>query len=257
MCSSDLGVNYQHHHAPLWYSPQSWSSPNEPTPQQAYVATPPGRQSQGMDCSHTSSWNYDLAFGFWLNFSISDQSTQTQATGSWLKGTELQNQTIATATDIYGDTGNASASDVVTKLNSLLLPGDIIYLSGKSIQQHLQAHHSTEDLKKLNADILNDSGIAKATHVITWVNDNTDQANPYRFVTQPPVAPADLLRQQAFVIDSTGSESQNFLNQSYPNGVQIRQFDETVWYNQHITHIERWLTPDTVKLISQRLSGGG
>ena len=254
---SSMGVDYQHHHAPLWYSPQSWSSPNEPTPQQAYVATPPGRQSQGMDCSHTSSWNYNLAFGFWLNFNISDQATQTQATGSWLKGTELQNQTIATATDIYGDTGNASASDVVTKLNSLLLPGDIIYLSGKSIQQHLQAHHSTEDLKKLNADILNDSGIAKATHVITWVNDNTDQANPYRFVTQPPVAPADLLRQQAFVIDSTGSESQNFLNQSYPNGVQIRQFDETVWYNQHITHIERWLTPDTVKLISQRLSGGG
>ena len=59
------------------------------------------------------------------------------------------------------------------------------------------------------------------------------------------------------VIDSTGSESQNFLNQSYPNGVQIRQFDETVWYNQHITHIERWLTPDNVKLISRRLAGGG
>ena len=251
---SSMGVNYQHHHSPLWYSPLSWSSPESPTPQQAYVATPPGRQSQGMDCSHTSSWNYDLAFGFWLNFNISDQSKQTQATGSWLNGKELQSETVATATDIYGTDGSTSATDVITKLNSMLLPGDIIYLSGKSIKSHLQDHHSAEDLRQLNDDIINDSGVAKATHVITWVNDNTDPANPFRFVTQPQNAPSDLLKQQAFVIDSTGSESQNFLNQSYPNGVQIRQFDETVWYNSHITHIERWLTPANVDLLAGQLS---
>jgi hypothetical protein len=254
---SSMGVAYQHHHSPLWYSPISWPSPQDPTPQQAYVATPPGRQSQGMDCSHTSSWNYDLAFGFWLNFNISEQSKQAKATGSWLNGAELQRETVATATDIYENDGSASATDVITKLNSLLVPGDTIYLSGKSIKSHLQNHHSAEDVQKLKDDIINDSGVAKATHVVTWVNDNTDPSNPFRFVSQPEEAPVDLRSQQAFVIDSTGSESVNFLNQSYPNGVQIRQFDDTIWYNSHITHVERWLTAANVDLITRNLSSGG
>lgn len=254
---SSMGVDYQHHHSPLWYNPLSWTSPEDPTPQQAYVATPPGRQSQGMDCSHTSSWNYDLAFGFWLNFNISEQSRQAEATVSWLNGAIVQSETVATAVDIYGADGNASATDVITYLNSILLPGDILYLSGSNIKTHIQNNHSTDDLNQLEKDIINDSGVAKATHVITWVNDNTDPSSPFRFVTQPDNAPADLIQQQAFVIDSTGSESANFLNQSYPNGVQIRQFDDTVWYNSHITHIERWLTPANVNLIAGGLSSGG
>jgi hypothetical protein len=90
--------------------------------------------------------------------------------------------------------------------------------------------------------------------VITWVNDNTDSSNLFRFVSEPKDAPSDLRSQQAFVIDSTGSESENFLKHSYPNDVQIRAFDDTIWYNSHITHVERWLTPANVDLIASRLS---
>lgn len=254
---SSMGVDYQHHHSPLWYSPLSWSSPGSPTPQQAYVATPPGRQSQGMDCSHTSSWNYDLAFGFWLNFNISAQTRQTEATGSWLQGAQVQRETVLTAAEIYGADGSNSANDVVTGLNAKLQPGDIIYLSGNDIKKHIEKNHTADDMKRLKDDIQQDSGIAKATHVITWANDNTDPNSPFRFISQPGNAPADLLQQQAFVIDSTGSESANFLGQSYPNGVQIRQFDDTVWYNSHITHVERWLTPANVDLMARGLSSGG
>jgi hypothetical protein len=116
-----------------------------------------------MDCSNTTSWNYDLAFGIWLNSGIAEQSKQQHATGSWLNGAELQHETVATATDIYGNDGSASATDVITGLNKILQPGDIIYLSGQSIQSHLQNHHSAEDLRQLNDDIINDSGIAKAS----------------------------------------------------------------------------------------------
>lgn len=254
---TSMGLNYQHHHSPLWYSPQSWPSPLEPTPQVKYVSSPPGRQTQGMDCSHTSSWNYDLALGIWLNDSIKDQATTTTATGDWLGTTDvLTRQTVATALTIYGEDGGKTSTEIMSYLNKTLLPGDILYLSGSNIQSYISSNHTTPGFSSdFSKDILTDSGAAEATHVVTWINDNTSSTG-LKFVSLPDGATGSGLPGQAFVIDSTGSESQNYQKQSYPNGVQIRQFDDGIWYFEHISHVERWLTLDNVSVMARGLCSG-
>ena len=245
---SSLNVSYQHHYAPLWYSPQSWDSATTPTAQKQYLPTPPGRQTQGMDCSHTSSWSYNLAFGLWINYDISAQATQKEATGDWLTGAKLRRDVVAEATDIYGKDGRRSDDEVIDYLNRNLLPGDILYLSGQDIQDHIKDHHSDKDREKLHRDIQDDKGVATATHVITWVNDNRDNSS-FQFVSKADKPDA----RKAFVIDSTGSESHNDLGQFYPNGVQLREFDASIWYLSHITHVVRWLTPDNVQTMARHL----
>jgi hypothetical protein len=51
------------------------------------------------------------------------------------------------------------------------------------------------------------------------------------------------------VIDSTGSESFNHRHQNYPNGVQIREFDSSIWYFNNILAVHRWLTEENVQIL--------
>jgi len=260
---SSLACDYQHHFSPLWYSPSSWPSPTNPTPQVQYLPTPPGRQTQGMDCSHTSSWSYNLAFGVYLPYDISAQVTTSTATADWLTGATLNRtaspasvttfNSVATALDIYGVNGNASPDQIINYLNANLLPGDIIYLSGKNLNSYIAGLGGDQAaISALQADIATDQNEAQATHVITWVNDNTG-AVPFQFVSLPPGAPGADNPQQAFVIDSTGSESTNYLGQAYPNGIQVRQFDASIWYLNYISSVQRWLTPENVATMAQHL----
>jgi hypothetical protein len=87
---SNMGIDYQHHYSPFWYSPASWSSAQEPTPQRSFEPVPPGRQTQGLDCTNFTSWYYNLAFGFWLNSATPAQATQASVEVSWLPGTTIQ-----------------------------------------------------------------------------------------------------------------------------------------------------------------------
>ena len=85
-----------------------------------------------------------------------------------------------------------------------------------------------------------------------WLNDNSD-GSTFRFVDLPNGASSSASgssQPPAFVIDSTGSESFNYLDQNYPNGVQIRQFDSSTWYFTGILGVKRWLTPENVQTLS-------
>lgn len=259
---TSLASDYQHHYSPLWYSPHTWSSPEDPTPQRKYLPTPPGRQTQGMDCSHTSSWSYNLAFGLFLPYDISGQVTTNTVSPDWLTGATLHRTTgsasspftpVATALDIYGNAGDASPDQIIDYLNANLQPGDIIYLSGKDLHSLIAKNHSNPDfIAAFQNDITNDANDAKASHVITWINDNTGDS-PLQFVSLPQGAPGGDQPKQAFVIDSTGSESSNFHDQAYPNGIQIRQFDQSIWYLNHISSVQRWLTPENVAIMAAHL----
>jgi hypothetical protein len=242
---ASMGINYQHHYSPLWYDPNSWTSPETPTPQLSWLTSPEGRQTQGLDCSNFSSWNYNMAFGFWLESSVSNQAVQTTVNVDWLTGTSktlTSTPVAASPADIYlinpSDPTNSpkrSKDQVIDYLNKILKPGDLLYIAGKPL-----------------IDDPTPSTAPEVTHVITWVNDNSEGA-PLRFVelndggSAPP--------NPAFVIDSTGSESRNFQHQAYPNGVQIRQFDDTAWYVTNIVSINRWLTSENVLTMAHSLPG--
>jgi len=249
---ASLAINYQHHYSPFWYSPDSWTPELTPTPQFSYLTTPEGRQSQGLDCSNFSSWNYNNAFGIRLESSVAKQAQAREVTVDWLTGgpATLQTKVVATATEIYrdgGSSGHISTHDeVIDYLNRNLQSGDLLYINGT---------HLDQDPSSANP--------ADATHVITWVNDNSAQ-HPLSFVHLPeatlssPSSPSQAQPQNpsqtaAFVIDSTGSESSDDQGQYYPNGVQIRQFDQDVWYLPNIIEIHRWLTPDNVQTLASSL----
>ena len=240
---TSLGVNYQHHYWPFWYSPESLASLPSPLPQINYLSTPEGRQTQGLDCSNFSSWNYNKAFGFRLNSSVSQQALQTTATVDWLTGVNntITAQTVlANPAEVYltdpsnPDSPMRSKDQVIDYLNHVLRPGDLIYISGSTTMQ----------------EPLSDE-LPAAQHVITWLNNNS-AASPIHYVNldvdgaTPP--------NPAFIIDSTGSQSINALGQAYPNGVQIRQFDETAWYVTNIISVSRWLTTDNVQLIADAMA---
>jgi hypothetical protein len=127
-----------------------------------------------------------------------------------------------------------SKDQVIDYLNSILQPGDLIYISGNNTM----SEHQSDNLPQ-------------AQHVITWLNNNS-ASNPLHYVdldtngTRPP--------NPAFIIDSTGSESINANSQAYPNGVQIRQFDETAWYVTNIISVSRWLTAGNVQLMADAMA---
>jgi len=232
---ASLGINYQHHHNPFWYSPQSWTPAQTPTPQMTYTASPEGRQTQGMDCSNFSSWNYNTAFGFWLNSGIVEQAEQTSVQVDWLTGgpQTLQANIVTTAQELYS---NRTPDQIIDYLNKTLLPGDLLFLSRNDV--------SADPASATPAD---------ATHVITWLNNNSDTSS-LQFVSLPDSSgSASPTPKPAFIIDSTGSESNNFLDQAYPNGVQIRQFDQNAWYVTNILTVHRWLTPGNVETMAASL----
>jgi hypothetical protein len=164
--------------------------------------------------------------------------------GSWAKGKPpaLQALPVATASDIYLDSGQTlkSSDQVMSYLKETLLPGDILYLgdigdSGDVITNYKNAN------------------LADATHAITWIN-NCSSASPLAFVSLPSSAPgAGGSSPSPFVIDSTGSESSNYLGQAYPNGVQAREFTSEIWYFKDIIGVSRWLTPTNVATLAQQL----
>lgn len=235
---TSMAINYQHHYSPLWYSALSWTNEQTPTPQLSYLTTPEGRQTQGLDCSNFSSWNYNLAFGMRLDSSVSEQAQITSVDVDWLTGesTTLQADVVKTAKDIYRDPSGASRSkdQVISYLNSILEPGDLLYIAGTAVDKDPDA-----------------ATPAEAKHVITWLNDNAS-SDPLRFVELV----GDPSPKKAFIIDSTGSESSNELGQSYPNGVQIRQFDEQAWYVNNVISVHRWLTRDNVRSMASSLIAG-
>ena len=239
---TSLGINYQHHYSSTWYSPLSWSSSDSPTPQKRYQPSPLGRQSQGLDCTNFTSWNYNLAFGFWVDSGTAEQAQQTQVSlGRWTSGTPpvLKAKPVATARDIYlnADKSKRSSEQIMAYLEETLRPGDILYLGS------LDGGH----------DVITNPGrasLANATHAITWINDCSADS-PLAFVTLP--AGAGSGDPTPFVIDSTGSESFNNLGQAYPNGVQVREFTSKIWYFSDILGVSRWLTPTNVESLAQQL----
>lgn len=227
---SNMGINYQHHYSPIWYSPASWTSSQETTPQLNFQPAPPGRQTQGIDCTNFSSWYYNLAFGFWLNSETSAQSVQSSVEVPWLPGTTIEPYQVLDASTIYND--NPDDESLLAKLNQTLQPGDILYLRPSS-----------------------PPNATTASHAVMWLNDNSE-GSTFRFVSLPEgasTAAGGSTTPPAFVLDSTGSESANYLNQNYPDGVQIRQFDSNIWYFRNILSVQRWLTPANVQTLNPQL----
>ena len=239
---SNMGINYQHHYSPFWYSPASWQSALESTQQQSFQPAPQGRQTQGLDCTNFTSWMYNLSFGFWLNSATPSQATLSSVNVGWSPGTTLEVYSVKTAQEIYKSA--KTDDEIIALLNENLQPGDILYLHGSPVDA---------DPKEF--------GLESASHAIVWLNDNS-KGSDFQFVSLPSQSSStqsssDAGGQQepapAFVIDSTGSESSNFLDQSYPNGIQIRQFDGSTWYLRNILAVHRWLTPENVQALNPQL----
>jgi hypothetical protein len=246
-----MAINYQHHYSPFWYGPQSWVD-GKPTVQVDYLTSPELRQTQGIDCTNFTSWNYNDAFGFWINSDTADQAKETEVEVDWLTGdTTLQAKVVTTATEIYAPTDAGSPPDkrtVIERLNRHLRPGDLLYLNPSPVNENPK-----------------DAKPEKASHGITWINDNSS-ADGLTFVSLPSSpnstaggstagssAGGSPTQRPAFIIDSTGSESFDFQHQYYPNGVQIRQFDENAWYVNNVITVHRWLTPDNVRRMDEAL----
>ncbi|MFN6132641.1 MAG: hypothetical protein ACK46L_07010 [Synechococcaceae cyanobacterium] len=229
---SNMGINYQHHYSPLWYSPASWASNQEPTLQLKFLPVPEGRQTQGLDCTNFSSWYYNLAFGFWMDSNTATQAAQASVAVKWQPGTTIQPDVVLEASDIY--TTDSDDESILELLNATLQPGDILYLSGVNIKPGSAPSIDT------------------ATHAILWLNDNSE-GSTFCFVefgdTPESSSSASNSQPAAFVIDSTGSESYNHRHQSYPNGVQIREFDSNIWYFKNVLAVHRWLTEQNVQIL--------
>jgi hypothetical protein len=246
-----MAINYQHHYSPFWYGPQSWVD-GKPTVQVDYLTSPELRQTQGIDCTNFTSWNYNDAFGFWINSDTADQAKETEVEVDWLTGdTTLQAEVVTTATEIYAPTSAGSPPDkrtVIERLNRHLRPGDLLYLNPSPVNENPK-----------------DATPENASHGITWINDNSS-TDGLIFVSLPSSsnstaggstagssAGGSPTQRPAFIIDSTGSESFDFQHQYYPNGVQIRQFDENAWYVNNVITVHRWLTPDNVRRMDEAL----
>jgi cell wall-associated NlpC family hydrolase len=207
--ASFLGVDYQHHHNPLWQPSQN--DPWNVTGTLAY-------QSQGIDCTNFTAAAYADALGIQMT---GDTPTQGEiATGNTvLKGQTAPGKnyiTLPTNAD-----GTASAVDqwihvqtfspaawgnTYQGLVNMLQPGDILYIDGKP------GGH--------------------VTHAITWLGQfGVDSKGQY----------------QHLIIDSTGITPQHVdsNNQIIPEGVHIRPFADgngakpNTWYFADVDHVMR------------------
>ena len=207
--ASFLGVDYQHHHNPLW----------QPSQKHAWNVTGTvAYQSQGVDCTNFTAAAYADALGIQMT---GDTTTQSEiATGN----TVLNGQTAPGKNYITLPTKpDGSASDVdkwidvqtfapaswgntYQGLVNMLQPGDIIYIDGKPG--------------------------GRVTHAITWLGQfGVDSKGVY----------------QHLIIDSTGITPQHVdsNNRIVPEGVQIRPFADgngktpNTWYFADVDHVMR------------------
>jgi cell wall-associated NlpC family hydrolase len=213
---SFLGVDYQHHHNPLWQPTQN--DPWNVTGTLSY-------QSQGIDCTNFTAAAYADALGIQMS---GDTTTQSEIAAG---DTVLKGQTAPAKNYITLPTKpDGSASDIDRWINiqtfspadwghtyqglvNMLQPGDILYIDGKPG--------------------------GKVTHAITWLGQfGVDSKGVY----------------QHLIIDSTGITPQHVdsNNRIVPEGVQIRPFADgngktpNSWYYADVDHVMRILgTPTT------------
>jgi cell wall-associated NlpC family hydrolase len=206
---SFLGVDYQHHHNPLWQPTQN--DPWNVTGTLAY-------QSQGVDCTNFTAAAYADALGIQMTGDTTTQS-EIAAGNTVLKGQTPPGKnyiTLPTNAD-----GSPSAIDksinvqtftpadwgnTYQGLVNMLQPGDILYIDGKPG--------------------------GKVTHAITWLGQfGVDSKGEY----------------QHLIIDSTGITPQHVdsNNRIIPEGVQIRPFADgngktpNTWYFADVDHVMR------------------
>ena len=207
--ASFLGVDYQHHHNPLW----------KPSQKNAWNVTGTlSYQSQGVDCTNFTAAAYADALGIQMS---GDTTTQSEiASGN----TILNGQTAPGKNYITLPTNaNGSAAAVDSWINvqtfspsawgntyqglvNMLQPGDILYIDG--------------------------SPGGRVTHAITWLGHfGVDSKGKY----------------QHLIIDSTGITPQHVdsNNQIIPEGVRVRPFADgngkapNTWYYADVDHVMR------------------
>ena len=208
---SFLGVDYQHHHNPLWLPTQS--NPWNVTSTLAY-------QSQGVDCTNFTAAAYADALGIQMTGDTTDQS-EIEAGNTVLKGQTPPGPNFITLPTNANGTASpvdsfikvqtfspASWGNTYQGLVNMLQPGDILYIDGKP------GGH--------------------VTHAITWLGQfGVDSKGQY----------------QHLIIDSTGITPQHVdsNNRIIPEGVQIRPFADgngttpNTWYFADVDHVMRIL----------------
>jgi cell wall-associated NlpC family hydrolase len=211
--ASFLGVDYQHHHNPLWLPSQK--NPWNVTGTLAY-------QSQGIDCTNFTAAAYADALGIQMS---GDTTTQSEiATGN----TVLNGQTppgknyITLPTNADGTPGavdslihvqtfsRADWGNTYQGLVNFLQPGDILFIDGK---------HG-----------------GPVTHAITWLGQ-------YGVGSKG--------KSPNLIIDSTGITPQHVdsNNRIIPEGVQIRPLADgdgnapNTWYFADVDHVMRIIGP--------------
>jgi cell wall-associated NlpC family hydrolase len=214
--ASFLGIDYQHHHNPLWQPTQNdhWN-----------VTGTLSYQSQGVDCTNFTAAAYADALGIKMSGDTIDQSNITAHNTYYrYKGTP------APGTNYIGlptTDGSPAAVDKFIHIQifkpknwggtyqglvNLLQPGDILYINGKH-------------------------GGKKVTHAITWLGQYGVGSNGV-----------------PLIIDSTGITPQHVDSNNHiiPEGVHIRPFADgdgstpNTWYYWDISHVMRILgTPRT------------
>ena len=207
--ASFLGVDYQHHHNPLW----------KPSQKNAWNVTGTlSYQSQGVDCTNFTAAAYADALGIKVP---GDTTTQSEIAAG---NTILNGQTAPGKNYITLPTnadGSAAAVDSWINVQTLypsawgntyeglvskLLPGDILYIDG--------------------------SPGGHVTHAITWLGDFGVDANG---------------KYKHLIIDSTGITPQHVdsNNQIIPEGVRVRPFADgdgkapNTWYYADVDHVMR------------------
>jgi cell wall-associated NlpC family hydrolase len=207
--ASFLGVDYQHHHNPLWQPSQK--DPWNVTGTLAY-------QSQGIDCTNFTAAAYADALGIQMSGDTTTQSLigtgdtilngQTAPNKSYITLPKNADGTASSVDSwINVQTYNSSAwGNTYQGLVNFLQPGDILYIKGKP-----------------NGNV---------THAITWLGQfGVDSNGKY----------------QHLIIDSTGITPQHVdsNNRIIPEGVHIRPFADgdgktpNTWYFADVDHVMR------------------
>ncbi len=211
---SFLGVDYQHHHNPLWVPSQknSWN-----------VTGTLSYQSAGVDCTNFTAAAYADALGIKMTGDTTDQSEIAPG------NTVYEGQTPPDGAKNYitlpKTDGSPSGIDnwihiqtfwppssgwTYQGLVNLLQPGDILYITGKPG--------------------------GKVTHAITWLGQfGVDSKG----------------KDPNLIIDSTGITPQHVdsNNRIIPEGVHIRPFVEgngkapNTWYFANVSHVMRIIGP--------------
>jgi len=209
--ASFLGVDYQHHHDPLWQATQQ--DPWNVTGTLAY-------QSQGVDCTNFTAAAYADALGISMSGDTTTQSEiapgNTVYTGQTPPDGDENYITLPlnadgspSSVDKWTDIQNftpASWGNTYQGLVNMLQPGDILFIDGKPG--------------------------GRVTHAITWLGQfGVDSTGKY----------------QHLIIDSTGITPQHVdsNNRIIPEGVQIRPFADgdgqtpNTWYFADVDHVMR------------------